>query len=332
MRPVRVDPRGLDGPTRGQAAGPHWRRTTSGFYVRKEVTDELPEQRILEQAMRLPPGGAVTGWAGCRIAGAAFLDGLGRDGQVRRPVQLAVGPRGGIRRDDQVIVSHERLPEWEVWVRHGIRVARPERAVFDEMRRHGRREALVVADCALAGRITSLQRLCAYAATHSSARRFKVVEWALARASEHARSPNEVRTRTIAEEVAGLPRLLVGVVVLDVLGRRIGEVDLLDPEAGLVIEFDGADHREGPRHSHDITKEDRLRRAGLEVVRVTGSHLDDEVVLVERLRVARERAGRRPPYERRWSVAARAFDLETWLREREDLALWHENLPPAVGW
>ena len=69
-------------------------------------------------------------------------------------------------------MSFEKLPEWEVWRRYGIRVARPERAVFDEMRRQSRREAVVVLESALAGRITSLERFGAYAATHRSARRF----------------------------------------------------------------------------------------------------------------------------------------------------------------
>jgi hypothetical protein len=283
------------------------------------TTDDLPEQRILEQSMRLPAHGAITGWAACRLAGAALLDGLAADGRTRLPVMLAVGTRGGARRVEQVVVSYERLPEWEVWMRHGVRVARPERAVFDEMRRHGRREAVVVADAALAGRITSLSRLCAYAATHRSARRFAGVRWALERASEHSRSPNEVRTRLLAEEDAGFPRLLVNVVVLDDDGR-IGEVDLLDDEAGVVIEFDGADHRDGPQHSYDILKEDRLRRAGLEVARVTGAQLRGVPALVGRLQQTRRRA-LRVSAERRWRIAPRDVDLEDWLRDREERAM-----------
>jgi hypothetical protein len=50
------------------------------------VSDDLPEQRILEQSMRLPDGGAVTGWAACRLLGASFFDGLEQDGGTRSPV------------------------------------------------------------------------------------------------------------------------------------------------------------------------------------------------------------------------------------------------------
>ena len=50
------------------------------------VDPEVPEQRILEQAMRLVSGGAVTGWAACRMHGAAFFDGLRDGGRTRVPV------------------------------------------------------------------------------------------------------------------------------------------------------------------------------------------------------------------------------------------------------
>ena len=135
----------------------------------------------------------------------------------------------------------------------------PERAVFDEMRRHDEREALVVLESALAGRITSLPRVTAFARSRRSARRFGVVEWALARARGGVRSPMEVRVRTVAEEDAGWPRLLVNRVVLATDGTRIGEVDLIDEVAEAAIEVDGADHRGAERQAWDITKEEALR-------------------------------------------------------------------------
>ena len=38
-------------------------------------------------------------------------------------------------------------------------------------------------------------------------------------------------------------------------------------------EFDGAEHRLASRHAHDVGREDRFRRNGLEVFRVTGPDL-----------------------------------------------------------
>ena len=85
VRPVPLDPTGRAGPTRGQARGPSWRQTTYGFYVPSGVDSDRPEQRVAEQAMRLPPGGAVTGWAAGLLLGATYLDGLAPDGISRLP-------------------------------------------------------------------------------------------------------------------------------------------------------------------------------------------------------------------------------------------------------
>ena len=327
VRPVPVDPSGERGPTLGRAAGPRWRTSTPGHHVPAHVGDDLPEQRILEQSMRLPADGVVTGWAGCRLWGANLLDGLGPDGRTRLPVPLAVGTRGGLRRHPAVTVSFERLPPWESGRRHGIPTARPERCVFDAIRAVDEREGLVALEAALAGRITSLERIGTYAATHRSARRFAQVAWALERASSHSLSPNETRLRTACEEDADRPRLLVNPTVWSLDGRRLGMVDLLDEEAGEVLEFDGADHRSKARHVADIGKEDRLRRAGLEVVRVTGTELLHRDRLAERLVASRARAPHTPPAQRRWRATPCQLDPETWLREQEDWALWHENLP-----
>jgi very-short-patch-repair endonuclease len=226
-------------------------------------------------------------------------------------------------------VSFEALREWEVWVRYGVRVTRPERAVFDEMRRHEAREALVVLESALAARITSLTRFRAYASAHRSARRYPVVAWALPRARGGARSPAEVRVRTTAEEDAGWPRLLVNRVVRDVDGARVGEVDLVDPSAPAVIEVDGADHRDGRQQEWDITKEEALRVLGFEVARVTGRQALDAATLAPRLRAVRERALARGPIAPTWSLSGEVLDLDAWLAEREATAVFYENLPDA---
>src|SRR5215207_7110100 len=84
-RPVRIDPAGRTGPTRGAARGPRWRRTAEGLYVPAAVDDALVEQRIVEQGARLH-GGVVTGWAALRLLGGGYFDGLARHGRTRLPV------------------------------------------------------------------------------------------------------------------------------------------------------------------------------------------------------------------------------------------------------
>lgn len=311
--------------TPGLARGPRWVRTSSGLHVPAGTDRRAAQQRVVEVAAGLSPSAAVTGWAACLLAGAAWFDGLARDGRTPLPVPVAVGPRGGVRRRPELVVSFERLPEWEVWERYGVRAARPERAVFDEMRRGSEREALVALESALAGQITSAQRMASYAAAHPSARRGDRVGWALERVRGHVRSPLEVRVRTIAEEDAGYSRLLVNRVVLGPHGERIGEVDQLDAESGTVIEVDGADHREADQQAWDITKEERLRSVGLEVARVTGRQVRDPTSLAARLAAVRARSRFVPPDTRRWSLAPAPPDAEELLREQEALLLRHDE-------
>src|SRR5690242_3155835 len=57
--PVRVDPTGRDGPTRAQARGPRWRRSSPGLYVPVGTPDDLVEQRIVEAYARSGDVGVV---------------------------------------------------------------------------------------------------------------------------------------------------------------------------------------------------------------------------------------------------------------------------------
>lgn len=272
----------------------------------------------------MPTGGAVTGWAACLLAGAAWFDGRAPDRRTSMPVELAVGPRGGVRGHEGVVVSCARLPDWEVWQRYGVRCTRPERAVFDQMRRCSPEEAVVVAESALAGEITSLARLRAFAGGHRSARRRDVAEWALARTRGGVRSPLEVRVRTIAEEAASYSRLEVNRVVVTLDGTRIGEVDLFDVESGTGIEVDGADHRWAGQQSWDIVKDEALRSVGIEVARVTGSQARDVAALARRLDAVRARSRFAPPEKRGWRLLPAGVDTEALLVEREHDATWRE--------
>ncbi len=302
-RPVPVDPSGRVGPTRGQAAGPHWRQTSRGLHVPASVDDAVPEQRILEQSMRLPPGAAVTGWAACRLHGATWFDGLATDGRTRIPVPLALGTTGNIRADDEVTLLRGALAADEVVVRHGIPCTSAERAVFDAARMScSLVEAVVALDMAFDGEVTSLCRMRAHVAGWSLRKGVPLVRHALGLASQHSWSPNETRMRMMWLLGAGLPPPLVNRPVFDRAGRLLGYPDLLDEAAGLVGEYDGADHRGAVRHSKDVGREDRFRRHGLEVYRVTAPDLVAPGRVVRRMLAARERASWLPPERRRWTT------------------------------
>src|SRR5829696_7578722 len=90
VRPVSIDPDGIDGPTRDQARGPRWRQTSWGMYVPSDVKESVVEQRIVEQASRIRRYGAVTAWPALRWHGANFFDGTTDGGRRELPVPLIV--------------------------------------------------------------------------------------------------------------------------------------------------------------------------------------------------------------------------------------------------
>lgn len=329
-RPVRVDPTGEEGPTQGQARGPGWRRTSHGLYVPADVDGSLPEQRIMEQSARLPARGAVTGWAGCRLHGGSFFDGLMPDGHTLVPVPLATGG-SQVRADDSVTVSRDRLPIEDVTIRYAVPCTAALRSVFDAMRTAGNlREAVVVLDMAAAAEITSIRRLTAYAARHPGWNGIPQVLTALPLASELSRSPNETRTRLVWVLDAGLPAPRVNQPVFDLRGNLLGIADLLDAEAGVAGEFDGADHRGALRHSDDVRREDLFRRHGLEVFRVTGPDLSVIDRVVARMHGARARARWDPVEHRRWTIVPppwwdEAPCLDAILDRRDAVRALHEQ-------
>jgi hypothetical protein len=83
--------------------------------VPASVDGTLPEQRILEQSMRLRSGGAVTGWASCRMHGGAFFDGLRRvvagEAATESELRTLADEAGGWLRatEAQFLASEERL-------------------------------------------------------------------------------------------------------------------------------------------------------------------------------------------------------------------------------
>lgn len=223
-------------------------------------------------------------------------------------------------------MSHEILEISELVRRHGVACTVVHRAVFDEMRAASDvREAAVVADMAMAAELTSLRRLRDYVDQRRSWKRSVLARRALALADERSRSPQETRYRLVWVLDAGLPHPRVNQPVWDLAGRLLGIVDLLDEETGLVGEFDGADHRKAARHTSDLSRQESLERAGLEVCRVTGLDLLHPERVVERIHFHRARARDSGPGC--WTTTPppgwEEDSLDDRLEEREFRARWH---------
>lgn len=278
--------------------------------VPTHVDGTRPEQRILEQSVRVRERGAVTGWAALRLHGAAFFDGLGPDGRTLLPVPLTEGD-GRLRWTSSTTVSRSRLDAGDVTVRHGIRCTVPERAVVDAVLTAPEPRAAVVAiDMACAGRVTSISRVRAYIRAKRPRRRDEVLH-ALSLASERSLSPGETAYRLIWVLDARWPTPLCNVPVLSPAGELLGVPDLLDVRRGVAGEYDGAEHRGRQRHRGDVRKEEALRDHGLEVVRMVAG--DSSARIAARLRSAEQRALRGV---RRWEPGAPGESLDAWLDAR----------------
>lgn len=266
------------------------------------VDAEVPEQRILEQSMRLS-GGAVTGWASARMHGAAFFDGLRRDGRTPLAVPLNCGPLHQIRRLPGDDLLRDNLLDTEIETVLGVPCTVDDRACFDAMRfARDVREATVAMDSSAAARRTSLRRMQPYVDRHPAWTGVQRARDALLLADDGSRSPPETRLRLVWQLDAGRPRPLVNPPLFDLEGRLLGYPDLIDPEAGVVGEYDGEDHRDALRHSSDLDREARFRDHDLEVVRVTGPDMRDLLRVTDRIHSAYRRARRLPADRRTWTL------------------------------
>ena len=254
------------------------------------------EQRILEQAQRLPPDGAVGGWASLRLHGVAYAGG------PDLPVPLVVPPPRRLRPLPGGSVHREALSPAEVVRRHGVPCVEPVRASFDEAARAiDLRAAVILLDMVLAARVTTRQSLASYAARARRPGTWQVRD-ALHHVDGRSLSPAESWLRTVWLFDAGLPRPLCNWPVLDADGRFLGRADLLCPELATRGEYDGAEHRRADRRAIDLDRSDRFAAVGLESFTVVGRDRHDVAKVVARMHatVERARTSQRP---RTWRLA-----------------------------
>ncbi len=290
MRPVRLDATGLTGPTRGQARGPGWRRTSRGFYVPATVDGARVEQRILEASVVVPPGCAITGWASLRWQGAQWFDGRESSGRPL-PVTVLVSTRD-IRPQPGILPCGEGTSPGQHLLVDGVPVTAPAWTVAFEMRRAtSLARAVSALDMAAYSDLVTLEEVRRVIESQASWTGVPQAREAVDLACENAWSPAEVILRLAWVRDTRFATPLANHPVFDLLGRHLGTPDLVDPRAGVVGEYDGVLHLRREQRVADIHREDAYRRHGLEVVRWASG--DSAGRFVARLRAAYGRAERR---------------------------------------
>ncbi len=299
MRPVAVDAHALTGPTRAQARGGRWRRTSRGFYLRSEVDLADVEQRIACAAPLLSEHDAVTGWAALRWAGGLWFAGRDATG-APTPVPISVNsrrlPQPGFS------LSQESIRPWARSELDGLPVTTPCWAAAFEARYAGSWwRATEVLDMAAYSDLVSRDEMAALTAQLNSWTGVPQLRRALDRMDENSWSPQETRMRLIWTELGGHPRPLTNRAVFDRSGGHVGTPDLIDPVRGVVGEYDGALHLAGDRRRRDLKRESRFRAVGLDVVVMVAGDTDAD--LVERLDVAYRRSSSRLVEARGWTLS-----------------------------
>jgi len=283
-----------------EASGPHWRRTSTGLYLPVSVSPDPVDQRIVEVAAALPNHGFLTGWAALRWRGATWFGGTRRDGSPR-DIWVDVWD-GGMRKRPGLRITEEGLRrEWMDQL-DGVRLTTAAWAALLEMRfERSRREAVIALDMAAYADLVSTAEA-AELTRHLNARTgIPQARAAIPLADENSWSPQETRTRLVWELDAGLPPLLTNRPLFDSRGQHIGTPDLLEPERGVVIEYDGADHLERKRRFEDAQREERFRDHGLEYLCVQADDMGPRAALDATMRRVFARAQRSRPQS--WGLA-----------------------------
>lgn len=273
-RPVRLTDAESLGLTREELSTRRWHRFDRGVRVHESADATDPLVRLAATSAWLPEWVVLGGWAALRWQGVVPLDGrTGRSGGALLPILVHVGPDRHLRSRAGLVVDRTVLAPSDVIKVRGRWVTTATRTVFDEMCRGGTEHGMVVGDATWAGGRTTGPEVVDYVAGHPRARGVPAARAAASLLSPHVKSAPESRLRYVWVVLAGLPVPEVNRGLTDGDGVFAGEPDLLDLDAGLVGEYDGADHRTLARHTADNAREEGLEHLNLTVVHATSVDL-----------------------------------------------------------
>lgn len=300
--PVRADRTGRAGPTPRQVRGSAWRRTSQGFYVPAHVDGDDVRQRIVEAAVVVPAGCAVTGWAALRWMGGRWFSGSDGDGRPR-PVSIASGTHD-LRRQVGIAPSGEGLGPRHVVLHRGIPVTVPTYSVSFEMRYAGDQlRAATVLSMACYSDLVSIEEQTRFLSPGQNGwTGVPLARRAVGLADENLWSPPEQAMFLLWQDGGRHPVPATNAPLFDLVGRHLVTPDLVDVDAGVVGEYNGFHHRDRATYDVDVSRWDLYASYELEVVVMTAADLPDPSRFLRRLGGAYERARGRDPRRRRWTA------------------------------
>ncbi len=256
--------------------GPKWRRTGRGFYVPATI-GESPTQRIVEVAAMCPPEAVIGGWAAAYAHGVDQLDGLDDHTFAPRPVPVFLPPRLHRASVPGVRYLQQALRPGDVAVIGDLRFTGRIRTALDLARwAPDVTEAVVPLDAMLKCRAITKDALADQLPDIAGRRGFGQAAQAVELSRVGVRSGWESRLRMLCVLDLGFASPLVNQPIFDLDQTFLGAPDLLDPEAGLAMEYDGASwasatrprgHRDVDQHREDNVREELFERTGLIVTR-----------------------------------------------------------------
>jgi very-short-patch-repair endonuclease len=261
---------GALGLTRSQLRGASYRRLGSGLY-RWAGLQESPDLLLSAFARRLPAGAAFSGRT------AAWLHGL--DVEPCEPIEITIPEAIGSRWRAGATVRRAALARQEIVRRRGLPTTSALRTVVDLGGRDPLTDGVIAADLFLHARLVTIAGLRSFVAAHPRAKGIARLRSVLGLAEPKAESPMETRLRMLLV-LGRLPRPEVQVSIHDDQGRFLGRPDLLYRREHLVIEYDGANHRD--RLVDDNRRQNRLIGAGFRLLRFTAADVfgtPDSVVI-----------------------------------------------------
>jgi len=260
----------IAGLSRHTLASKSWKHLGTELYCWNGARENQSEL-ISAWGRLLPPNAVFAG------STAAWL--LGLDVEPARPVEVILPNPSAVHSRVGLKVHRCQLQDFDVVEVRGLQSTSIQRTLLDLCCRQSDVEALVTIDMAVSGNLTTVPALVRYASDargRPGVRRLR----SLAPLGAKAESPMETRLRWLLLR-AGLPTPEVQTDLRDADGRLIGRADLYYPAARLVVEYDGANHRE--RLVEDNRRQNLLMDAGYALLRFTAADINRQPEVVETL-------------------------------------------------